>query len=272
MDKLFSEFTGNIPENYDHYLGPMFFHRCAEDLAGRINKEPTDNILEIAAGTGIASRYLRDHLPAQTRLTASDLNGDMLRHAEKKFKADENIHFQVADAMDLPFDEQQFDAIACQFGIMFCPDKVQTFKEAHRVLAPAGRLIFSIWDSLEHNPLPRATNEMLADIFDGHAPEFLHLPFSYYDQQQIRHDVEAAGFSDVQFTTLDGECVFAEPHNAALGMITGSPLRLEIEQNNDTNIDHVVDTIATGIKEKFGERDCHVPMRWTVISARRSEN
>jgi len=267
MNDIYSAFTGNIPENYDRYLGPMFFHRCAEDLASRIADKPTKKILEIAAGTGIATRHIRDQLPRACHITASDLNGDMLKHAEKKFSADDNVVFQVADAMALPFDDAQFDVVTCQFGVMFCPDKVQTFREAQRVLTPGGRLLFSVWDALAHNPLPRTTNEMLDEFFDGDAPAFLHVPFSYHDQAQIRADMEQAGFTDVQFTTLQGECAFDDPHHAALGMVTGSPLRIEVEQHGEDAIDNVIEKISAGLKEKFGERDCRVPMRWTVISA-----
>ncbi len=271
MNDIYSAFTGNIPENYDRYLGPMFFHDCAEDLAARIAGGEPEKVLEIAAGTGIATRYLRDHLPARVHITASDLNDAMLKHAEKKFSESENIRFQVADAMALPFEDQHFDLVACQFGIMFCPDKVQFFQQARRVLAPGGRLLFSIWDSLEHNPLPRTTNEILAEFFDGDVPAFLQVPFSYHDQEQIRNDMEQAGFSDIQFETQQGQCVFAEPTQAALGMVTGSPLRLEIEQRGDTAIDDVVDKVAADLKTTFGERDCRAPMRWTVISTRREE-
>jgi len=262
-----SAFTGNIPENYDRYLGPMFFHCCAEDLAARIAEGPARRVLEIAAGTGIATRLIRDRLPDETDITASDLNDDMLKHAERKFSSGERITFQVADAMQLPFDDAQFDVVTCQFGIMFCPDKVQAFREARRVLAPGGRLLFSIWDALAHNPLPRTANEILATFFDGDAPAFLQVPFSYHDQTQISDDMLNAGFGDVQFTTLDGECVFAEPRHAALGVVTGSPLRIEIEQRGGADIDDVVDGVASGLGAAFGERDCRVPMRWTVISS-----
>ncbi|TCK17935.1 ubiquinone/menaquinone biosynthesis C-methylase UbiE [Thiogranum longum] len=271
MVNINSAFTGNIPENYDRYLGPMFFHCCAEDLAGRVSGYPAQKVLEIAAGTGIATRLLRDFLPDEVQLVASDLNPDMLRHAEQKFSAAENISFQPADAMQLPFGKAQFDVVVCQFGIMFCPDKIQAFSEAHRVLTPGGRLQFSVWGSLAHNPLPRTTNEILANYFDGDAPAFLHVPFSYYDPVEIQQDMEDAGFDDIEFTTLDGECVFSRPRHAALGIVTGSPLRIEIEQRGDTAVDDVVDGVASGLGKTFGERDCRVPMRWMVISASRVE-
>ncbi len=271
MNEINTAFTGNIPENYDRYLGPMFFRSCGEDLAARVADGPAQRVLEIAAGTGIATRSIRDSLAENVRLTASDLNGDMLAHAEAKFSADENVSFQVADAMQLPFEDGQFDVVTCQFGVMFCPDKAQAFREAHRVLAPGGRLLFSVWNSLDHNPLPRTVNEILADFFDGQAPMFMTVPFGYHDQTQIREDMATAGFAGVEFSTLEGECVFAEPRHAALGIVTGSPLRAEIDQRGDTDIDEVVERMASGLEAVFGAKDCSVPMRWTVISAGRKD-
>jgi len=270
VNEINTAFTGNIPENYDRYLGPMFFRSCGEDLAARIAGGPAQRVLEIAAGTGIATRCIRDRLTDAAQLTASDLNGDMLAHAEAKFSPGESIRFEVADAMQLPFENGQFDVVTCQFGIMFCPDKVQAFREARRVLAPGGRLLFSIWDSLDHNPLPRAINEILAAFFDGQAPMFMHVPFSYHDQAQIRSDMAEAGFAEIGLTTLDGECVFPDPRHAALGVVTGSPLRAEIDQRGDTDIDDVVEGVASGLEATFGASDCRVPMRWTVISASRT--
>ncbi len=267
MNDIYSAFTGNIPENYDRYLGPMFFHCCAEDLAARVACAQAQRVLEIAAGTGIATRCLRDQLANETHITASDLNNDMLKHAQQKFSTEENISFELADALALPFEKEQFDVVTCQFGIMFCSDKQQAFHEAHRVLCPGGRLLFSIWDALEHNPLPKVTNEMLAEFFDDDAPAFLQLPFSYHNQAQIRHDIEKAGFTDVQFTTLEGECVFSRPENAARGIVSGTPLGLEIEQRGDATIDDVVNKVMSRLKTTFGESNCRVPMRWTVISA-----
>ncbi len=267
MKDIYSAFTGSIPQNYDRYLGPMFFHLCAEDLAGRMVDSSAKQVLEIAAGTGIASRYIRNQLHENAHMTVSDLNADMLAHAEQKFSADENVVFSVADAMLLPFENNQFDVIACQFGIMFCPDKVQVFREARRVLAEKGRLLFSVWDSLQYNPLPHTVNKILADIFEDNVPAFLHAPFSYYDQSQIRNDMQQAGFTDIEFITLNGECVYADPHHAAMGMVTGSPLMLEIEQRADTSIDDVVENISSGLQAAFGASDCRVPIRWTVISA-----
>ncbi len=53
--------------------------------------------------------------------------------------------------MQLPFPDGAFDAVVCQFGVMFFPDKARALSEAHRVLRPGGVLIFNVWDRIEEN-------------------------------------------------------------------------------------------------------------------------
>jgi len=115
-------------------------------------------VLETAAGTGIVTRKLRDALAKDARLTATDLNPPMLEVARAKFRAGEQVEFQPADATALPFADGSFDAVTCQFGIMFFPGKAKSCSEVFRVLAPGGRYVFSVWDSHRYNPFGRITH------------------------------------------------------------------------------------------------------------------
>ena len=71
-------FIGNIPQYYDQGLGPIIFAEYAADIARRAAAGRPARVLETAAGTGIVTRKLRDALPADTQLTATDLNPPML--------------------------------------------------------------------------------------------------------------------------------------------------------------------------------------------------
>ena len=129
-------FAGSIPELYDRYLVPLIFDPYALDLAKRIAKTEPHDVLETAAGTGVLTRAIAARLPAQARIVATDLNQPMLNHAKARQSHDDRIEWKQADALALPFEDQSFDAVACQFGAMFFPDKVQGYKEARRVLKP----------------------------------------------------------------------------------------------------------------------------------------
>ena len=136
-------FTGTIPEHHDRGLGPIIFVEYATEMAKRAVVGNPTRVLETAAGTGIVTRRLRDGLPPGVSLTATDLNAPMLEIARTKFRPGEEVEFQPADAMALPFPD--FDAVVCQFGIMFFPDRGRSYHEVHRVLAPGGRYLFSVW-------------------------------------------------------------------------------------------------------------------------------
>src|SRR5215218_7891494 len=131
-------FTGSIPQHYDQGLGPMIFVDYAAEMAKRVGAGNPARVLETAAGTGIGTRRLRDVLPAGVRLTATDLNAPMLEIARSKFRPSEDVAFKPADAMALPFEDGSFDAVVCQFGVMFFPDKPGSYREVYRVLAPGG--------------------------------------------------------------------------------------------------------------------------------------
>jgi ubiquinone/menaquinone biosynthesis C-methylase UbiE len=133
-----ASFTGSIPQYYDQGLGPVIFAGYAADTAQRVAAGRPARVLETAAGTGIVTRKLRDALPAEAQLTATDLNPPMLDLAREKFRSGEPVSFQPADATALPFADASFDTIVCQFGLMFFPDKAASFSEARRALAPGG--------------------------------------------------------------------------------------------------------------------------------------
>ena len=155
-------FAGSIPALYDRYLGPLLFEPYARDTrAARSPSCSRARVLETAAGTGIVTTALAERLPASTTLVATDLNQAMIDHAATK-PALERVELRQADALALPFADASFDVVVCQFGVMFFPDRVAGYREARRVLAPGGRFVLSVWDSLQHNPMTRVVVEAVA--------------------------------------------------------------------------------------------------------------
>lgn len=165
MNQQSSRFVGSIPENYDRGLGPHIFLDYAEDLAGRAADAKPSDVLEIATGTGILTRKLRDSLAPTTRLVATDLNPPMLAVAKRKFTQGEKVAFEPADAMGLPFEDAEFDLIVCQFGVMFFPDKRAAFREAGRVLRSGGSYLFNAWGSMSANPYCEIAQDVVAQFF-----------------------------------------------------------------------------------------------------------
>jgi ubiquinone/menaquinone biosynthesis C-methylase UbiE len=221
-------FAGSIPALYDRLLGPLLFEPYARDLAGRAAALRPKRILETAAGTGIVTGALLEQVP-EAEIVATDLNQAMLDVAAARIVS-EQVEFRQADAQRLPFPDASFDLVACQFGVMFFPDRIGAFSEAKRVLKPGGRFLFNAWDRLESNPVTAAVAAAVAALFPEDPPSFFaRVPFGYNDTARIAADLRDAGFIDVAAETL-GTASRVVARDAAIGLCEGTPLRAEIEE------------------------------------------
>lgn len=268
MEDKNAQFAGSIPANYDRYLGPVLFQAYAEDIADRLKLEETAALLELACGTGILTRVMRDRLPAGVRLVATDLNGPMIENASEKFGQNEVVEWRQADASTLPFDDRSFDAVVCQFGIMFVPDKALAAREAHRVLKPGGVFLFNVWDSLEHNDLCRIAHETITTFFEKDPPTFYQTPFGYHDHAEIKRVLEAAGFRDLRIEVVAKTSGASRPEDAAQGLVHGNPVAVAISERDPALLPVITQAVATALKKRFGETEVRAPMRAIAVAAR----
>jgi ubiquinone/menaquinone biosynthesis C-methylase UbiE len=262
-----ASFVGNIPENYDQYLGPNIFVDYAADIAQRAVTRRPARVLEIAAGTGIVTRRLRDLLPATAHLTATDLNEPMLDVARAKFRPDEQVDFRPADALALPFADAAFDAVVCQFGVMFYPDKAKSYHEALRVLAPGGRYLFSVWDSRAHNPFGRMAHEVATRFFPADPPQFYSVPFSYHQIDVIKEALIEAGFTDINVAVIALDKLVRDVASFARGLVYGNPLIDQIRTRGGVDPDQVVDALAHELRLAFGPDPGRMPLQAIVFSS-----
>ena len=247
-----AEFVGSIPEHYDRGLGPIIFANFANHLAQRLAQSEFNSILELAAGTGIVSRIIRDTLQTDCEFVVTDLNEPMLEIAKTKFPDDESIRFKQADATALPFTDNRFDRIVCQFGVMFFPDKNKSFQEAFRVLKPGGRYFFSVWDSWKYNPFAKLTHEAVGEFFPDNPPGFYKVPFGYRDTNQIESSLKAAGFSRVSHEVVKFDSKIPSANDFAKGLVFGNPLYDEIVNRNG-NPSEICRSVASAIGDNLGE-------------------
>ena len=176
-------FEGSVPELYDRYLVPLIFESYADDLVRRLRLLDPGAVLEIAAGTGVVTRAMAAGLPETTTLTCSDLNQPMLDHAAKAGTA-RPVTFQQADVMRLPFADDSFDAVVCQFAVMFFPDQTGAYAEIRRVLRPGGTFLFNTWDKIEANEFADVVTHALGALFPTDPPLFLdRTPHGHHDPE-----------------------------------------------------------------------------------------
>lgn len=268
-DKLFS---GSIPEIYDRLFVPLIFQPYANDLAGRIARTNPESVLETAAGTGVLTRAMVTRLPDTARIVATDLNQPMLDHAMAKQPHPDRVTVQVtwrqADALALPFGNQEFDVVACQFGAMFFPDKIKGFSEARRVLKPGGHFFFNVWDRIGSNEFADVVTASLATLFPQDPPMFMaRTPHGYHDIARIHGELSAAGFSAISIETVDHRSKAASPRDVAVAYCQGTPLRNEIETRGASLLEKATEIAADALAQRFGNGPVDGLIRAHVITA-----
>jgi SAM-dependent methyltransferase len=246
-------FAGSIPELYDTYLVPLIFESYATDLARRLVARRPGRVLEIAAGTGVVTRALAAALPSGVEIVATDLNQPMLDRASAVGTC-RSVEWRQADAMALPFADGSFDAVVCQFGAMFFPDKPQAFGEARRMLVPGGVLLFNVWDRIDENEFAATVTEALERLYPHDPPRFMaRTPHGYCDTEVIGRDLASAGFpAPPSIETLAGRSRAASPRIPAVAYCQGTPLRNEIESRDVAGLAGATAACADALARRFG--------------------
>jgi SAM-dependent methyltransferase len=262
-----TQFTGRIPEVFDRHLGPVIFEPYARDLARRVIVGDGASVLELAAGTGIATRRLREQMPHGATLVATDLNQAMIDYAQAGLSDLSGILWRAADAADLPFEDAVFDAVVMQFGLMFVPDKDQAAREARRVLKPGGAFVVSVWDEMEFNPYSRIAHETVTRLFPDDPPNFYEVPFGYADPRTLQRLLARNGFPDVVVESVRLEGRAPSARFFATGLVEGNPIRLMLEERG-APLAPVVDAITAALVAELGDTPCITPLKAWVATAR----
>jgi len=261
-------FIGSIPALYEEYLVPLIFDVYAEKMADKVTSFNPKKVLELAAGTGVATKALSQKSITGLDLTATDLNQDMLNQASL-YCQNERISWQQADALELPCDANTFDLVMCQFGVMFFPDRVKAYREAARVLKPGGKLVFSVWDSLEHNTLAKIVTQSLAFLYPNKPPSFLaRVPYAYSNLTLISNELEQAGFTENTEFLLEKEVSLASSSKIpAIAYCQGTPLRLEIEKLGSVSLTQATEYVSESIMKKLGSGPLESSIQAYLITA-----
>jgi len=265
-------FAGSVPRLYETLLVPLLFEPYAADLASRAASRVGPNadarVLEVAAGTGAVTRELASRLPPHCSIVATDLNPPMLERAAARGTA-RPVEWQQADAMRLPFPDSSFDAVVCQFGVMFFPDRPRGFAEARRVLRPGGALLFNSWDRIEDNELAAVVQAALEPLF-ADPPRFMErTPHGYHDLERIARDVREAGLPDPRIETVTLRSRAPSPRDAAVAFCQGTPLRDEIAARDAGKLDAATAAAEEALARRFGRGPIDAKMQAFVVEVER---
>jgi ubiquinone/menaquinone biosynthesis C-methylase UbiE len=266
-----SVFEGSVPRIYEEFLVPLIFQPYAVDLAARVAAIAPRNVLEVAAGSGVVTRALSTSLPPTSEITATDLNQAMIDQAMATL-VNENITWRQADAQNLPFADNSFDVVVCQFAAMFFPDKARAFSEARRVLEPGGTYIFNVWDRIEENEFADVLTRALGEFFPEDPPRFLaRTPHGYYDVSTIVQDLANGGWKSPKIETIAERSRAASARDVAIGYCQGSPLRDEIVARDASSLNEATDIVTRAIASRYGGGPVDAKIQAHIITVHKEQ-
>jgi len=197
--------TRSAAEVYDDFFLPALFLEWTERMADAARIAPGQKVLDVACGTGALACEAARRVAPGGKVTGLDPNEGMLAVARRKAPG---VEWRVGRAESLPFSDPAFDAVVCQFGLMFFADRVAALKEMWRVLRPGGRFAVAVWDVLEHSPGYASMTALLQRLFGDPIADELRAPFVLGDPEGLRSLCARAGIPDVEIQTPGGTARF----------------------------------------------------------------
>jgi SAM-dependent methyltransferase len=249
MDDLSAEEMEAIARSYQELLVPAMFEDCAARILDMARPRPGDRVLDVACGTGVLARAAANRMGQGGSVVGLDMNPGMLSVAEKLAP---ELDWRQGRAEDLPLDDGTFDLVACQLSLMFFEDRKATIREMLRVLKPDGRLVVTVFGSLESIPPYERMIEVYDAVSDGQVGEFLSAPFALSDTDELRTLFADGGLTPPHVFTQELDASFPNVRTFVLADVKGwFPLAgIELDENQ---IEEVVRRARSALEDYIGD-------------------
>ena len=260
---------GDTPDAYERYLVPALFREAAEKLIAHAAIQPGERVLDLGCGTGIVARVAAEHLGDGENVTGVDANQGMLDVARRvSAETHPGIEWQQGAAEDLPLARSAFDVGLSQQAFQFLENRDAALKEIHRVLRPGGRLVFSVFRSIEHNH----TYQPLIEAFRRHGGDSLgtmmNSPFQEWTREGLREMVTEAGFAQADITISLVTARFPSVADFIQQELSSSPLSEMVSTMDDDVREAIARDTRAGLREYIDDRGVMHPLQTYLVSAR----
>jgi len=197
------QISASAAKIYDEFYIPGLFAEWAPRVINAAHICRGQRVVDVACGTGVLTRAVAERVGANGFTVGVDINEGMLSIAREKAPA---VEWHQAPAEKLPLDDDSFDSVVCQFGLMYFADQQAALEEMMRVLRPGGNLAVVVWDKLENSPgyeqETRLFQRVLGDEFSDESP------YNLGDREILKQLFACAGIS-ADISTHEGTARFA---------------------------------------------------------------
>ena len=265
MSELTLDELKNTAKNYEQLMVPALFVSWAERILDEAGIEPGDRILDAACGTGILARTAIKRKGSNgMSVTGLDPNPGMLAVAESTTA---RVKWKEGVAEELPFEDESFDVVVSQFGLMFFQDQPKALREMKRVLASDGRMVVAVFDSLDNNPGYRAMTKVFAQVAGEEVADALRGPFSLGDTEKLKALCDESGLSSARITTRNDNARFPDVRSMVLADVKGW-FPLAGIHLTDEQIDEIVQRLESDLREYISsDGSLEFPMPAQFITA-----
>jgi ubiquinone/menaquinone biosynthesis C-methylase UbiE len=192
-------------EVYEDFFVPALFQEWTGRVIDAAHIQTGQRVLDVACGTGVLARAAAHRVGATGSVVGVDINQGMLAVVKRKGPS---IEWRHGRAEALPFDNDSFDAVVSQFGLMFFEDRQAAIRDMVRVLRPGGRLAVAVWDSLDNTPGYAAMVGLLQRLFGQQAADGIRGPYVLGKTTELQPLFSIEGIKETEITTLEGTARF----------------------------------------------------------------
>lgn len=257
--------SGTPAEIYEQHMVPAIFARWAPDLVEAAGVRTGERALDVACGTGAVTRLLAERVGATGKVTGLDINPGMLAAARLSAPSP-NIEWLEGSAVKMPLPDAAFDALVCQQGLQFFPERPAALSEMRRVLKRGGRLALSCWRSIEHTPGYHVLEQALARRI---GPKKAALPpFSFGDAEAIRGLIVGAGFREVKLRAEVKMLRFRSAEHLVRAVVGGAPTMMgALTGQGEGGLDAIIAEVTEATKQYVDDEGWATPAVSHIVTA-----
>ena len=261
---------GTGAEIYERGLVPAIFAPWATILIEQATLQPGDRVLDVACGTGVVTRLAARQVGSTGQIIGLDTNTGMLAVARSLPPIPGvSLEWQEGNALAMPFADASFDALLCQQGLQFFPDRSAALNEMHRVLVPGGRLVLSVWGSLERCPGYAALVGALEHHIGTTAASSMRAPFALGEASEVRSLLAEGQFHEVQLHTTVRTAHFASPEQFVRLEMIPSHLESPLARVDERALSVLISEVNTALQPYVSPDGLAFPMQAHLVTAQK---